>query len=403
MKTMKKLALYLLIPALLTACGTRHPYDNPDELGVIYEGENQRVVQVRPLTPEEMATKPVFTSASYGPFFDESLYDGFIDFAAVGKISNIREMRVDFYDNSIDKKNFKYCTLFDLKIDRIYYIKEIEELKPGETITIYSGHSSYDMDETLIPILKEGDEYLMFLELVSEIMEDGWAYDLTPISKYAITSATHELFRKNGDYLEVWHWLNDEFNDYDSERISKKEAYGINEDNSNYPECGYFFGMNPISGGTEPYPPREAVLRGETYRRLFLEYMQENPETDIGIDIEITDPEQLFWYIDNLPKDIEQQLFDKTMELYTFPDKLPGEYDYEKGLRVEYEGKWYEERGFGGIADHYLYNAEAFERGIQERIVKYKDSNGQALEKRRNEWLEERKEINEMEAAEHED
>ncbi|MCL2081847.1 MAG: hypothetical protein FWH04_01205 [Oscillospiraceae bacterium] len=401
MKTMKKLALYLLIPALLTACGTRHPYDNPDELGVIYEGENQRVTQVKRLTPEEMATVPVVKSITYFPLLEEQLYDGLVAFAAIGEIASVREMRVDFYDTSINKKKFKYYTLFDIKIDKLYRIKD-SQVETGDTITVYSSHSTYDMDKSVTPMLKEGDEYLIFVSEVSEIMETGWAYDLTPISKYAVESPSHHFIIKNGDYLEVPHWFDDELRDYDSERISKREAYGINNDNTNYPECGYFFGMNPISGGTEPYPPREAVLRGETYRRLFLEYMEENPETEIGIDIEITDPEQLLYYIDKLPKDIEQQLFDKAMAMYIFPDKLAGQYDYEKGI---YQDEWDWTNGFYGITDHYLYRSDAFENTIQERIIKYKDSNGKALEKRLEDRLRqvEEAEEREREAAEHED
>ncbi|MCL2083616.1 MAG: hypothetical protein FWH04_10375 [Oscillospiraceae bacterium] len=379
---MKKLALYLLIPALLTACGTRHPYDNPDELGVIYEGENQRVVQVRPLTPEEYASKGFITSVTYAGF-EERYWYGEGDFAAVGKISNIREMRIDYTVNN--ERTFTYESIFDLTVDRIYHIKDVDnQINPGDIITINSPHSSYNADKNIDPELYEGDEYLIFATLSSTVMGMDFPYDLTKSSDYAVTS--YGFIRKNGDYYETHHWLNDGLEGYDPQRVPKQEVYGVNEDN--YIAAGYHLGVDKINledADIHNIPgmaldemvvsPREAVKNSKIFYDLYLEYIVREWGTEEEIDNLSKEEKALFPHIDNLPRELEDMLIEKTLEKYDYalPDELDGKYDYKKGLAV-YSWQW-KNHGFSpyGVPESYLYHVEAFENTIQEKIIQYKD------------------------------
>jgi len=395
MKKIKKIALYLLIPALLTACGTPHPYDNPDELGVIYEGENQRVVQVRPLTPEEMATSPSYgASASYLPFYEEYLYNGDIDFAVSGKISNIIEIWIDPQSKDPNHarnlvRAFNYGTLFDFKISSVAHISDTNKnLKPGDTIKIYSGFSSY---YNMNSMLYEGDEYLMLVSLVSSL-EDEWMSYLSPISEYAIMNPQHNL-RKNGDYLEVTDWFDDELEEYDSERISKADAFGVTD--RNYIAAGHYWGIEWIdvenihgienTGGE--FDSREAVLKSPVYAKLYLEYMEENPDFIYTIEdqFDTLTNNKLIDYIDAIPQKLKNMLLEKTLEAYgyTFPDKLEGEYDYKLGLDLEYPDGFDSTNAFRGMTKNtYLYNVEAFENTIRQRAAEYRILGKEAIQKK---------------------
>ncbi|MCL2083397.1 MAG: hypothetical protein FWH04_09235 [Oscillospiraceae bacterium] len=397
MKTMKKLALYLLIPALLTACGTRHPYDNPDELGVIYEGENQRVVQVKRLTPEEIATSPSYgASASYLPFIEEGLYcDPYNDFAAVGKISNIREIREEYKENGEHKVD--YATLFNMTTERVYYIKDIDHrIDLGDTITVYTTHSSYGIYSDMDPALVEGDTYMIFGCLASTVMEGKWIYDLTAISDYAVISPMYHFIRKNGGYYEVPHWLDRELKEYDSERISKADAFGINDDN--YVAAGYHLGVEWVRvhnvNGSEyqgAFEPREAVLKSPVYAELYLEYMEENSESVFNFEDEAPQDHNWIDYIDDIPQNLKDMLFEKALATYTFPDKLEGEYDYKLGLSLEYPDGFDELNAFQGISDSvYLYRAEAFENTILHRISEYRTLGDEIFRQREDDKLRDR-------------
>ncbi|MCL2081782.1 MAG: hypothetical protein FWH04_00875 [Oscillospiraceae bacterium] len=386
MKTMKKLALYLLIPALLTACGTEENlYETPEELGVLYQnGETgERVAEVKRLTDEERASIPMSINVTYDGFVETRWYSR-NDFASIGKISNIREMRIDYTENG--ERTFTYRTLFDLTVDRVYHIKDIDnQIKPGDTITINSPHSSYHVD-MYTPRLHEGDEYLIFAALSSTVMGMDSSYDLTKFSDYALTSSIYTFVKKNGDYLEVPHWLDDELKEYDNQIISKQEVYGINDDN--YIAAGYHLGVDKINlevGGIRNVPsveirewvvsPREAVRNSQVFYDLYSEYIAEAWGTEEEIDNLPKEEKSSFPYIDNLPKDLEDMLIEKTLKKYnyTLPNKLDGKYDYKKGLAV-YSWQW-KNHGFtpSGVPESYLYHAEAFENTIQEKIIQYKD------------------------------
>ncbi|MCL2083284.1 MAG: hypothetical protein FWH04_08650 [Oscillospiraceae bacterium] len=376
MKTMKKLALYLLIPALLTACGTRppDPYNNPEELGVIYQDNTgQRVAQVKPLPPGQML--PSTVHASYAPFEERTLFDGYVDFAAVGKIQEVREIQL-MYD--YEESTPWYGTLFDLKVDRIYYINDIEkQVKPGDTITIYVGHSSYNTNEDEpIPMLYKGDEFLVFTTLTSRIKEIGWVCDLTPFCEYAAWSPNQDFLRKNGDYYEGWWAYDGVYKDYDSQRISKQEAYGI--DDRNYIAAGDHFGFDEIyinrlygsetSMGT--FKPREAVLKSPVYAELYIEYMKENSESVFYSEDEAPQDHNWIDYIDDIPQSLKDMLFEKALEKYSYttPDILQGEYDYQRGLDVHKWNNWTE--GFDPyIPEFNLYDVETFEKNLQQRIA----------------------------------
>gem|GEM_PF-1353836 len=376
MKTMKKLALYLLIPALLTACGTRHPYDNPDELGVIYENDEtgERAFYVPRLTAEEIATKPVIVTKSYVEFMDESWYD-MIAFAVVGKVSNIKEFRIDYTDIVNGEREFTYETMFDLTIDKIHYIKDIESPpNPGDTIMVNSPHSSYDFDKDMDPILEEGDEYLIFITLFSTIAENYSPYDATTFSEYVVLDPCYNFIKKYGDYYEISNYsMNNDLKEYDSERISKADAFGVN--NSNYIAAGYHLEVDKvyvdrvngskIIGGE--FEPREAVLKSPVYAELYLEYIEENSEAVFNFEDEAPQDHNWIDYIDYIPQNLKDMLFEKTLKKYnyTFPDKLEG-YDYELGFDLEYPDGFDELNAFQGISDSvYLYRAEAFENTIR--------------------------------------
>jgi hypothetical protein len=323
MKQTQKLTALTLALILLASCSKPwDPYEDPEELGVFYESDNMRVTEVKRLTPEEEGLIGLSMSGSYGLFMEDSLFSGYQDFAVAGKVSNVREMRVDAAGV---EKPFRYCTLFDLTVDRVYDITGRDQsVSSGDTITIYSGHSSYNVDKNLTPILQDGDEYLIFVALSSTVMEYEWPYNLIPISQYAVTSPTHRFLRKNGDYYESS--LDHAFEVYDPQRISKADAYGI--DGSNYITAGLSFGID------------------------FTKYMPEQP-----------DP---VWIEERSGK-------------YVVPNKLEGEYDYQKGLLV-HEWRWIKHSGFASVPEHvYLYNVEAFEATVQRKIAEYKELGEEAI------------------------
>ena len=391
MKPMKKLALYLLIPALLTACGTEENlYETPEELGVLYQnGETgERVAEVKRLTDEERASIPMFVSNSYDSFQEKFLYED-TAFVALGKISNIRELRID-YTTQNGTPDFTYETLFDLTVERIHHI-DIGGQKPqsGDTVSILSPHSSYDLSGDLKPIPAEGDEYLIFVTLTSIFKGRGLPLDMTEFSEYTVLTPIYNLIRKNGDYLEITDWFDDELAEYDSERISKADAFGVTNDN--YIAAGYHWGVewvrvhnvNGYEGVGGIFEPREAVLNSPVYAELYLEYMEQHPETDLdlGMGDNPIDHDSLLRRIGNLPKDVEQILFEKTLKAYNynFPDKLKGEYDYKLGLKLEH--KETDEVGYtapfsGLTANIYLYHFNAFENTIEKRSLEYRFKNG---------------------------
>jgi hypothetical protein len=409
-RTIAKVLALSFLAILLFSCardnGLYPPfYDDPEVLEVIYEGEDLRIVEVAPLTEEQMALMPIL-HVSYSKPEEWQIYER-EDFAAIGIISNFREQRIDFTFNG--ERTFLYYTLFDFTVDRVHYIKEIDrQIDPGETITVFSAHSSYMDLGFRISDLRAGDEYLMFANITTH--PEGHPYDMTKISEFAISSPRSSLIRKNGDYYET---RLQAFREYDSKAISKRDAFGITS--TNFREAAYVLGIEtvlaPIFGRENNWftgSAREAVLNGEVFGRLFLEYIAEHPEVYLNIyftperieaqgdklaELLPSDPVRLLRAIEHLPENIMQPLFEQAIATYTLPNILgyyeeqiiDGEtvsvfipnYNYAEELALE-AWRW-EQDGFSCFSlpdDVFIFRAEEFENTIQLRICHFRECDG---------------------------
>ncbi|MCL2456147.1 MAG: hypothetical protein FWD19_01200 [Defluviitaleaceae bacterium] len=352
------LAFFVFFTAVLSGCSSNEYgfYYKPAELSVIYETDGQKTIEVPRLTAEQAGNVPVKVSASYVEFTEDRLFDSSLnEFFAVGKISNIRELRTEYVE--YEQSRIGYGTLFDLKVEKVFFIADIDrQINPGDVITIYSAHSSYKRDFNFAPLLHEGDEFFLTLIRSATLAAQWYPYDVSAISEFVVSSSTHGFIRKNGDYYETWIPMFHE-KEYDGQAISKAEAFGIDE--SNYLEAGYFFGLENLS--PYPYydadpiiPAKVAVMKGDNFRELAYEYIEDNPELGLSIN--------------TLPDDVEQMLLEEAIKIYSIPDLLSGDYDYEKGLRDELAHNG----GYHASSTHrelfYLFRVDSFENTIRQKI-----------------------------------
>ena len=105
------------------------------------------------------------------------------------------------------------------------------------------------------------------------------------------------------------------------------------------------------------------------FGNLFLEYMAEHPEIVLKAGGNPTDREELLWYVDRLPKDAEQMLFEQAVATYSLPE-IDGEYDFEKSLALSMQDADYFHKG-SVSSSVYLYRATEFENTIRQKIAQY--------------------------------
>jgi hypothetical protein len=118
--------LFVLLTAVLSGCSEKPAYYfKPKELAVLYEGDGLKAIEVPRLTEKQVENLPFYTTLSYSEFTEDRLFDSsYNEFFAVGKIANIRETRIDYKEEG--KAKFVYGTLFDLKVDKLFFITDIE-------------------------------------------------------------------------------------------------------------------------------------------------------------------------------------------------------------------------------------------------------------------------------------